>query len=547
MRSAADREEGAVATCVYRRVGTVLVVAALLLAFLPATTPALAAPMYGHDISWPQCSVADGGYGLPMPPASSEFVIVGLNGFDPNAAVKQGLPFFENPCLAWQLEQTSAKPRHAYAIPAFPTAAQLSTYGNAGPWSSATRAGRLSNVGYAEAGFVLATLQRVGWRPPVVWLDVEPRIPQPWPTGSPAAQRENRYVIEGMMRGLRDANMAYGLYSYANGWRAITGSWRLPGVPVWATAGKLDYPDEALDLCTRPSFSGGKVYVSQWYDDARDYDLTCDPYRFTPLPMPPSSLSNTTNEFNGDWNNDLLARETATGHLWLYPGNGRGGWLPRVRIGTGWRALDQLDTLGDFNGDGTLDVLARSPASGELWLYPGNGRGGWLPRVRVGTGWNAMNAIVGVGDWNGDQTADLLARQTATGHLWLYPGDGRGGWLPRVRVGHGWNAMNALVGPGDWNGDGTADLLARETATGHLWLYPGDGRGGWLPRVRVGHGWNAMNAIVGVGDWNGDRTADLLARETATGHLWLYPGDGRGGWLPRVRVGHGWNAMNALL
>ena len=47
---------------------------------------------------------------------------------------------------------------------------------------------------------------------------------------------------------------------------------------------------------------------AQWYDDIRDYDLTCGSYGFTPLATPPSSLSNSTADFNGDWNNDVLAR-----------------------------------------------------------------------------------------------------------------------------------------------------------------------------------------------------------------------------------------------
>ncbi len=163
----------------------------------------------------------------------------------------------------------------------------------------------------------------------------------------------------------------------------------------------------------------------------------------------------------------------------------------------------------DFNGDGKADVLARDTL-GQLWLYPGNGRGGWLPRVRVGTGWNIMTALVGPGDFNGDAKTDVLARDTL-GQLWLYPGNGRGGWLPRVRVGTGWNIMTALVGPGDFNGDAKTDVLARDTL-GQLWLYPGNGRGGWLPRVRVGTGWNIMTALVGPGDFNGDAKTVVLAR-----------------------------------
>ncbi len=156
-----------------------------------------------------------------------------------------------------------------------------------------------------------------------------------------------------------------------------------------------------------------------------------------------------------------------------------------------------------------------------------------------------MSAIVGPGDFNGDQRVDVLAREAATGTMWLYPGTGTGGWQPRVPVGNGWNAFNAFVGPGDFDGDGAPDVLARETANGRLWLYRGTGTGSWLPRVLLGAGWNAMTAVMSPGDLNGDRTPDVLARDSA-GVLWLYPGNGAGKWLPRVRAGIGWNIMNAI-
>jgi hypothetical protein len=240
---------------------------------IAVTVPAharAAGTRYGHDVSWPQCPRAAGGIGLPMPPSTSQFVILGLT---------RGLPFTDNPCLVEQLGWTRAHglPAHAYTIPAFPTPAQIEADGGTGPWAPTEPGARLRNAGHAQARDALATLARVGFSPPMIWIDVEARPAQPWPTATEQQQRDNRAVLDGVTRGLADAHLPYGFYASSAGWRSITGSWRRPGTPVWATAGRLDNPDEARDLCTTPSFSGGPVLLAQWYDDERDYDLTCTP------------------------------------------------------------------------------------------------------------------------------------------------------------------------------------------------------------------------------------------------------------------------------
>src|SRR4051794_35437586 len=121
-----------------RRAG---VLAVLMAAFVvqPLAQPAGAATMFGNDISWPQCSSADGGFGLPMPPTSAQFVVVGLT---------KGLAFTENPCLADQLQWVGdhGTPAHAYRMATFPTSAQEAAHGDDGPWQSTTRRARLSNV-----------------------------------------------------------------------------------------------------------------------------------------------------------------------------------------------------------------------------------------------------------------------------------------------------------------------------------------------------------------------------------------------------------------
>ena len=46
----------------------------------------------------------------------------------------------------------------------------------------------------------------------------------------------------------------------------------------------------------------------------------------------------------------------------------------------------------DLDGDGKADLLARD-TSGVLWFYPGNGKGSFSTRTRLGSGWNAMTAL----------------------------------------------------------------------------------------------------------------------------------------------------------
>ena len=55
--------------------------------------------------------------------------------------------------------------------------------------------------------------------------------------------------------------------------------------------------------------------------------------------------------------------------------------------------MRRVTSVGDASGDGHPDVLA-TDAAGTLWLYPGNGSGGWLPRRAVGPGWTGMDALL---------------------------------------------------------------------------------------------------------------------------------------------------------
>jgi hypothetical protein len=90
----------------------------------------------------------------------------------------------------------------------------------------------------------------------------------------------------------------------------------------------------------------------------------------------------------------------------------------------------------------------------------------------------------------------MLAREKATGYLWLYPGTSSATLGARTRIGTGWGVFSALAAPGDMNGDTRPDVVARERSTGYLWLYSRDDADRWRPRVRIGTGWQGFDVIT---------------------------------------------------
>ncbi|MFB7453271.1 FG-GAP-like repeat-containing protein [Streptomyces sp. NPDC056194] len=256
-------------------------------------------------------------------------------------------------------------------------------------------------------------------------------------------------------------------------------------------------------------------------------------------------------DLNADKKSDVLVRDTA-GRLWFLPGDGTG----KLVGSGGWNAMNALTRHGDFSADGREDVIARESATGKLWLYPGTGTGAVGTRKLIGSGgWNAMDKLTAFGDLTSDGRSDLLAVEKSTGKLWLYPSTSTGTLGARKLIGSGgWNAMNALVGAGDLNGDNRADLVAREASTGKLWFYPGTAAGSVGSRVLIGSGgWNVMATFLSVGDYNADGRNDLAtitnsnyvsAECRGVGCLLLYTGKGTGAYNAGVPEDGDWWGLN---
>jgi hypothetical protein len=178
-------------------------------------------------------------------------------------------------------------------------------------------------------------------------------------------------------------------------------------------------------------------------------------------------------DWNGDGRGDLITRQTTGNTLVLRPGLGDGRFGTGLVMSTGWRSFTRLAAVGDVTGDGHPDLIGRA-ASGNTVIFPGNGAHGFYRPVLAASTLRTFNEI-GTGYWRPQQfpTSTFLG---ANGSFVPFRGTGAG-TIP----GYTW-----VFGPGDVDGDGLPDLVARDRA-GTLWLLPGTASG-YAQRRLIGEG-----------------------------------------------------------
>jgi hypothetical protein len=230
-------------------------------------------------------------------------------------------------------------------------------------------------------------------------------------------------------------------------------------------------------------------------------------------------------DFDGDGVLDYVWRNSSTGQVYLMfmtsPTKVKSGAVVWIEPDQNWKIV----ATGDLNGDGKTDLIWWNSSTGMVFGLLINGSSSptgaviWTePDV---THWR----IVATGDLNGDGKADLIwwnsstgmvfgmlmngTKVTSSGVIWTEPGVAN------------WR----IVGTGDLNGDGKADLVWRNRSTGIVFGMLMNG----LAVSSNGVFWTEPDLnweIVSIGNYTNDAKADLLWRHKTTGMVYLLPMNG---------------------
>jgi ELWxxDGT repeat protein len=169
----------------------------------------------------------------------------------------------------------------------------------------------------------------------------------------------------------------------------------------------------------------------------------------------------------------------------------------------------------DFNGNNTSDVLFRNTTSGDTWFEAMN-HGAFNGWHQIG-GSNTSYGVAGTGDFYGTGGSDILFRNNSTGDTW-FEAISNGSFAGWHQIG-GSNTSYGVAGTGDFYGTGGSDILFRNNSTGDTWFeaISNGASAGWH---QIG-GSDTHYSVVGVGDFFGNGTDDILFRNNSTGDTWF--------------------------
>ncbi len=186
----------------------------------------------------------------------------------------------------------------------------------------------------------------------------------------------------------------------------------------------------------------------------------------SPIPRSPSPSGLPVGDFNGDGKLDVVTGST-TASIYLLLGDGTGGVGAPARFSTVvlGPACSAWLSAADLNGDDKLDVVAASSSDGQFSVLLGNGAGGFEPGATSSVFAVPFTDASGVlvADLNGDGKPDVVVAavtylQSPGSTISVFAGNGDGTFQPAVH----YNPVPSLIltlAAGDFNGDGLTDLV----------------------------------------------------------------------------------------
>ena len=239
-----------------------------------------------------------------------------------------------------------------------------------------------------------------------------------------------------------------------------------------------------------------------------------------------------TADFNGDGIPDLVVANRFSNNISVFLGDSSGGYtnVHGTLFATGTNPVNIV--AGDFNGDGAMDLAVTNALSKSVTVLLGNGAGAFTevtgsPFV-IGT---TPRGIV-MGDFNGDGKLDLAISNSGDATVTVLLGDGAGGFTASPGSPYAVGTLPFGIATGDFNGDGKLDLAVVNRTSQNVTVLLGDGSGRFSQVTGSPFAVGTSPFGIAVGDFDGNGTLDLAVSNSGSASVTLLLGSGMGSFTP---------------
>ena len=169
-------------------------------------------------------------------------------------------------------------------------------------------------------------------------------------------------------------------------------------------------------------------------------------------------------DLNGDRTSDKIfyRGKIDTFMTWFADLSAGGG-----QIAQGWGLNGDVPIVADLDGDSVDDVTVFRPADGSWWSIRSS-------LGAVGLFWGAYGDIPAVADYDGDGWDDIAVWRPSDGYWWILQSTNGASMAPNDILFRQWGLPGDHPMPGDYTGDGTADLVVWRIADGNWYMCTSD-------------------------------------------------------------------------